>query len=161
MIDYHPDLNVDWLSVFESQTGAGYQGYAYQRGSSGLGGLLSKLLGMVLPIAKSASRAISSEALSASGRMLDDIVAGRSVGDALKDHGNQAYQSLVTRAVNRINQRGAGGSRRKRGETKKSKKKSRKTVKKTKKRVVRKKRRKSGSKKSATKRANPFASWVS
>ena len=142
-INFDADSHVDWMAVFDSQTlqhgSGGFRGYQYQRGASGLGGLLSKLFSLVLPLAKQATRVIGAEALEASGRVVDDLSSGRSLGDSLREQGPRAYKNLVSKAVQRLNQTGGSrkGSKRKRKPAKKPKKKrvirKRKTVKKKKK----------------------------
>jgi len=110
-IPYDPH-SIDWDIVFREQIiqhGSGYyQGYQYQRGASGLGGFLSKLLSIVLPIAKQATRAIGAEALQASGRIVDDLSAGRAFGESIRDHGPKAYRNLIDKAVEKLNQKGSG-----------------------------------------------------
>jgi hypothetical protein len=131
-VPYDPDTAVDWALVFYEQalqSGAGgFRGYQYQRGASGLGGLLSRLLSLVLPIAKEATRSIGTEALVTSGRILDDLSSGRRLGDSLREHGPRAYHSLVDKAVNRLNRTQSGGARRATQEKKKKQAAAKKRV---------------------------------
>ena len=133
-IDYDPD-RIDWQSVFDeqahpAQTGGGFRGYQFQRGGSALGGFLSRLLGYVLPIAKSLGRTVGTEALLASSRVADDFASGTRLSDALRTRGNESYQRLVARAADKL-QSGEGRNPRivkRRVLTKKTTKKPKKAV---------------------------------
>lgn len=111
-VPYDANTSVDWDLVFDQQVvqqgGGGFRGYPYQRGASGLGGLFSKLLSLVLPIAKRATRAIGTEALETTGRIVDDLSSGRNFGESIREHGPRAYHKLVSRAVEKLNQQGSG-----------------------------------------------------
>ncbi len=156
-IPYDPH-SIDWDLVFREQIvqqGSGYyQGYQFQRGASGLGGFLSKLLSIVLPIAKQATRAIGAEALQASGRIVDDLSAGRAFGDSIRDHGPKAYRNLIDKAVEKLNQKG-GGRKKSRAVVKKP----RKTVKK--KRVKKTKKSNKSAKRKRTVAKDIFGKWAS
>lgn len=134
-VEFDPDSSIDWASVFAEQAhseqlGTGFRGYPYQRGSSGLGGLVSKLLGYVLPLAKRMGRSIGTEALLASGRVAEDLSSGEGFSDSVKRRGRESYDKLINRAVSKL-QRGEG-----RGKGAKNKGKS--TVKKRANKIVRK-----------------------
>ena len=166
-IVFDADASVDWGSVFEqqaNQSGAGdlngFHGFRYQRGSSGLGGIFSKLFSMILPVVKRAGRSLGNEALLASGRIVDDLAAGRDIGETLKTRGNESYQSLVRRASQKLQSGGKRG---------RSAAKPRKTVRKTirrrsvKKATSKQKKRINTGKKNATKKrrttADIFSQW--
>ena len=140
---FDPDSSIDWGSVFDQQgyqTGAGdlngFQGFRYQRGSSGLGGIFSKLFSVILPVVKRVGRSLGSEALLASGRLVDDLVTGRELTETLKNRGNESYQTLIQRAARKL-QTGQG-RRKKRAIRKRKVKKSPRSTRKTLKRTVKK-----------------------
>lgn len=112
---FDPDGSVDWESFFTEQSGSnGFRaGSTYQRGSGSFAQLLGKLFMSAVPVLKRVGRSIGREALLASSKVASDISEGRNLLESVKSHGNQGYQQLVEKAVNKLQQSGSGVKRRK------------------------------------------------
>ncbi len=103
-----------------------FRGYAYQRGA-GLGSIFKSLLRVVLPVAKSAGKAIGRQGLRSGIAAAGDILEGRNVGDALASHARAGAANLARKAGKSVGrpkkrgqkkkQRGAGLGRRPQGKT--------------------------------------------
>lgn len=128
-ISYDPDANIDWSTVFAEQAlqtgnGVGFRGFAYQRGSGGVGGLISKLISFILPLAQQVGRSVGTEALLASSRIADDLTQGKPLGESLRLRGRESYKTLAERAAHKLQQ---GSGRERRGNPKKKVEKNAKT----------------------------------
>ena len=105
-----------------NQSGHGINGFVgsrYQRGS-GIGSIFGSLLRSVLPIAKSAGKAIGKEALRTGMSVASDALAGENFKQSLENNARASASRLLNKANRRISskpnkkrrQRGAGlGSR--------------------------------------------------
>lgn len=132
---FDPDGSVDWESFFTEQSGSnGFRaGSTYQRGSGSFAQLLGKLFMSAVPVLKRVGRSIGREALLASSKVATDISEGRNLLESVKSHGNQGYQQLVEKAVNKLQQSGSGVKRRKPRKVTKRKQKAKKKPQKKKK----------------------------
>jgi hypothetical protein len=96
-----------WHATFtNSQRGGGgginpFIGYRYQRGS-GFGNVLKSLFRFILPVAKSAGKAVGLQALETGGQLASDIAEGKDIQSSLKRRGRTAASKLVTKAAKRI-----------------------------------------------------------
>ena len=109
----------------------GFRGDPYQRGR-GLGGFLGRLFRGLLPIAKSAAKAIGKEALKTGVGVAGDVLNNRAdLETSVRSHGKAALGTLVDKAKNYIdridttktaktNSQMGGGRRRGRGAKKSS-----------------------------------------
>jgi hypothetical protein len=99
-----------WTQHF-IQNGAGFRGSQYQRGG-GLGSFFRSIFRAILPVAKTAGKAIGKKALKAGADIASDLVAGRNFKDSLENHGRRATSELLKNASENL--QGAGlGKRRK------------------------------------------------
>ena len=132
---FDPDGSVDWESFFTEQSGSnGFRaGSTYQRGSGSFAQLLGKLFMSAVPVLKRVGRSIGREALLASSKVASDISEGRNLLESVKSHGNQGYQQLVEKAVNKLQQSGSGVKRKKPRKVTKRKQKAKKKPQKKKK----------------------------
>jgi hypothetical protein len=132
-LPYYPTSYNDYLNYYAEQVGRGerninvYRGAAIQRGN-GIGSVFQSLIKFITPlfksgIAKSAGKAILKRGINVGS----DVLAGKSLGEAVKEQTGQAISSLLS---------GTGRRRRKRKSTissaaKKSPRKRRKSSKRT------------------------------
>ncbi len=99
----HPHIGSgSWDNFFHVQSGGGFTGYHYQRGGLGLGSLFSGLLKTVLPVAKSAGKAIAKQALSTGLNVASDVIEGRDPKQSLEQHGRQATAQLIRQGQRRL-----------------------------------------------------------
>lgn len=111
---FDADANIDWATVFADQAsqtgnGNGFRGFAFQRGA-GVGGLISKLISFVLPLAQKVGRSLGAEALLASSRIADDLSEGKPLNESIRNRGKESYKTLVERASRKL-QEGNGRKR--------------------------------------------------
>lgn len=84
-----------------------YAGVRYQRGS-GLGGILSSLGRVAVPLLKKAAATVGKQALSSGVKLAGDIISGRNVKRAVKHRAAEGGEELVKKALKRAQ---SGGSR--------------------------------------------------
>ena len=110
---YNPMSDHDWthyyLSQAANQSGAGFVGMPYQRGS-GLGSFFRGVFRALMPIVKSAGKSIGKQALSTGADMASDNVAGNSIKRVVKRHGRKGAESLLRKAAAKLaeQQEGSG-----------------------------------------------------
>ena len=103
-----------WMNYFmkqAEQSGHGldaFQGLPYQRGY-GLGSFFGRLFRSILPIMKSAGKSVGKEALSMGANVLGDVVRGKDLGQAAKEHGRKAAANLMDKASNQLRTKQSGG----------------------------------------------------
>ena len=93
-----------WESLFKQQIGSGLVGYSgsrFQRGA-GIGNLFSGLMKAILPMAKTAGRAIGKQALVTGVNVANDALQGRNVKEALEQHGKRGAASLLRRGARKL-----------------------------------------------------------
>ena len=98
-VRYVPITEKQWLHHI--QRGAGFSGTPYQRGA-GLGSLFRSLFRAILPIAKTAGKAIGKRALSAGAEIATDLVAGKNFKQSLEQHGKEATSDLLAKASRKL-----------------------------------------------------------
>ena len=131
-----------WLEYYvgqAKQTGhggmTGFQGIPYQRGN-GLGSFFGRLFRSILPVAKnigkSALKTVGKEALHLGANVMNDVVQGRNVKQALKKQGKKSTQKLINRAATVVKNQTGGqlGKRKVSSKITSVKKKARRTNKK-------------------------------
>ena len=117
-VRYVPVTEKEWIQHI--QRGAGFHGTPYQRGA-GLGSLFRSLFRAILPVAKTAGRAIGKRALQAGADIASDMVAGKNLKQSMKTRGRSATADLLKQASNKMR----GGRRRKGSKKKTTKRKQR------------------------------------
>lgn len=112
---------------YMNQAGYGlpyYTGVPYMKGY-GLGGILSGVLRSVVPMFKSAGKAILREGLKTGTGILSDTLEGKNIKEAASQRLSQSAKHLTQRAtnnlVNRLNKTASGRVNRKRKKTTKTK----------------------------------------
>ena len=131
-----------WLEYYvgqAKQTGhggmAGFQGIPYQRGN-GLGSFFGRLFRSILPVAKnigkSALKTVGKEALHLGANVMNDVVQGQNIKQALKTRGKKSTQKLINRAATVVKKQTGGqlGKRKTSSKINSVKTKSRRTNKK-------------------------------
>ena len=104
---YRPETAQTWASLLNQQamqSGHGMPGFVgarYQRGA-GFGSLFSGLLRTVLPLAKTAGKAIGREALRTGASVASDVLAGQDFGSSLKTHSKASAGRLLKKANNHV-----------------------------------------------------------
>ncbi len=101
---YVPVSDEAWLSYYQNQTkqrGSGFVGTAYQRGA-GVGSIFSGLFRALLPLAKSAGKAIGKQALRSGAEIASDVLAGQSLKQSTKRRSKAAAGKLLAQAQKRI-----------------------------------------------------------
>ena len=130
---YTPLSDRAWAQYYASQaaqSGAGFQGMRYQRGA-GLGSIFRGLFRFLLPVAKSAGKAVGKQALATGAQIASDVVAGTDIKTAAKRRARAGAAKLMKRAARKI-QTGKGLGRRPRKKKRATKrKKPRKSIKRT------------------------------
>ena len=114
---YVPVGDRAWAQHF-SQRGGGFHGMPYQRGG-GLGSLFRSIFRAILPVAKTAGRAIGKRALKAGAEMASDLVAGKNFKQSLTHRGKAAASDLLSQAADGL-KGGHLGKRKKRKTPKKT-----------------------------------------
>lgn len=106
-VNFDPNTELDWNAFFagQSQVGRGsyFQGAEFQRGGS-LGGIFRSLMRLLLPIGKE----IGIEGLATSGRLINSILGGEKVDNALKRESKIGLKNLADKASSRLAQSGNG-----------------------------------------------------
>ena len=163
LVYFDPDSSVDWTAFFEpdpNQGGSGgfRAGSIYQRGNGPFSQLLGKLFISAVPLLKRMGVSLGREVMDSSFRVANDVVAGDPFKKSLSRNATNSYNSLVTRAIDNLGQKG-GRRRRRRATTKTKPKKKKKTTKKSKKprkKIAHKKRKLP---KSSTRKRDIFGKW--
>lgn len=107
---YQPESQRAWEVYYlnqATQSGAGFIGMPYQRGA-GLGSFFRGLFRALLPVAKSAGKALGKQALSTGAQIASDVVAGRTIKEATKRRGKAGAATLLRKAATKISQSGRG-----------------------------------------------------
>ena len=97
-VRYVPVSEKQWIAHIQK---GGFLGTPYQRGA-GLGSIFRSLFRAILPVAKSAGRAIGKRALQAGADVATDLVAGKDFKDTLKSRGKEATGDLLGDASKRL-----------------------------------------------------------
>lgn len=113
-VHYTPITENQWIQHY--QRGSGFIGSPYQRGA-GLGSIFRTLFRAILPVAKSAGKAIGKRALKAGAELASDLVAGKNLKESATRRGKEATSELLQRAANKMK----GGRRKRKRGTKKAK----------------------------------------
>uniref|UniRef100_A0A1I7U808 Uncharacterized protein n=1 Tax=Caenorhabditis tropicalis TaxID=1561998 RepID=A0A1I7U808_9PELO len=126
-IYFDPDNSVDWVHFFENevnQDGSGgfRAGSLYQRGNGPFSQLLGKLFISAVPLLKRLGVSVGQEVLDSSLRVANDVATGDSFKQSLSENASKSYNSLVNRAIGKLDQSG-GRPRKKKSITKSVKKK--------------------------------------
>ncbi len=99
-VPFNPQTHEFWKAHY-AQKGAGsapFKGYSFQRGS-GIGNVFSGLLRTILPIAKSAGKAVGKQALRSGVDIASDVLGGRDPGEAVMAHSRAGAAKLVRKAA--------------------------------------------------------------
>ena len=131
---YTPLSDHAWAQYYAgqaTQSGAGFQGLRYQRGA-GLGSIFRGLFRFLLPVAKSAGKAVGKQALATGAQIASDVVGGANIKTAAKRRARAGAAKLMKRAARKI-QTGKGLGRRP-PKKRAARKKPRKSIKRTQKR---------------------------
>ena len=95
-VHYVPINEKQW--IHHIQRGGGFIGVPYQRGA-GLGSVFRSLFRAILPIAKTAGRAVGKRALKAGAEIASDLVSGRDLKSTLKERSSTATADLLNQAA--------------------------------------------------------------
>jgi len=111
---YIPNNEHFWVEYYlaqAEQTGYGMPGFTgipYQRGT-GLGSFFKNLFRAILPIGKSAVKALGREALAAGANIASDVLGGKDLGDAANQHVREAAANTLRKGARTLQQgRGVG-----------------------------------------------------
>jgi hypothetical protein len=105
-----PSSDKHWVQYYiRQQTGKGFVGDPYQRGG-GLGNIFRGLYRFLLPLAKSAGKAVGKQALRTGAHIASDLVAGGDLKKVLKTRGKRGASALLRSAASKLEQ--TGGRRR-------------------------------------------------
>ena len=98
-VRYVPVTEKQWITHI--QHGSGFHGTPYQRGA-GLGSLFRSLFRAILPVAKTAGRAIGKRALQAGADIASDLVAGKNIKQTVQQRGKAAAADLLAEASEKL-----------------------------------------------------------
>ncbi len=87
------------------QSQAVFQGLPYQRGG-GIGNVFRGLLRALLPVAKTAGKALGKQALRTGAAIATDIAEGRDITESATSRGAEALSTMVKRARRKTKKRG-------------------------------------------------------
>jgi hypothetical protein len=105
---YIPASDKFWAQYYaRQQTGRGFDGDPFQRGG-GLGNVFRGLFRFLLPVVKSAGKAIGKQALRSGAQIASDLVAGGDLKKILKKRGKRGASALLRTAAAKLDQTGAG-----------------------------------------------------
>ena len=166
---FDPDNSVDWAHFFENEGNqAGSNGFRagslYQRGNGPFSQLLGKLFISAVPLLKRMGVSVGRELMDSSLRVANDVAAGDSFKQSLSKNANNSYNTLVNRAIGRLDQSGGRRPRRKRTTTTTTTKQKKRVVKKrsvSKVAAKPKKTRKRSLPKSTSQKRDIFGKWQS
>ena len=103
-----PPTDKQWIQHYvNQQNGKGFSGIPYQRGN-GLGSLFRGLFRVLLPVVKSAGRAVGKQALRTGAQIASDLVAGESLKSSVENRGRRGASNLLKKAAAEIKQQGKG-----------------------------------------------------
>lgn len=112
--EYNPEDLQLWLQYYNgqaTQTGyglPGFRGSPYQRGA-GLGSFFRSLFRMAVPVLKTVGKKVGQQALASGANIASDLLQGRSVGEALEEHGKAGASKLLRQAGDALGgQKGSG-----------------------------------------------------
>ena len=97
-VRYVPITEKEWTVHIQR---GGFIGVPYQRGT-GLGSIFRTLFRAILPIAKTAGKAIGKRALQAGADVATDLISGKKLKDTLKVRGKQATGDLLDKAAKKL-----------------------------------------------------------
>jgi hypothetical protein len=86
-----------WIQYYTkqgNQHGGAFIGMPYQRGA-GLGSIFRSIFRAILPMAKSAGRAVGKQALKSGANIASDLLSGRDLKETLETHGKAAAAGLL------------------------------------------------------------------
>ena len=101
---YVPVSDKSWLTYYQNQakqTGSGFVGSPYQRGA-GIGSVFSGFFRALLPLTKSAGKAVGRQALQSGADIVSDVLAGENFKQTTKRRGKAAASSLLAQAQKRV-----------------------------------------------------------
>lgn len=98
-VEYQPGSTENWAEFF--QTGDGFHGMQFQRGA-GLGAIFRSIFRTLMPLAKSAGKAIGRQALETGASIASDVVAGESARESVEKHGRTGAANLLRKAAKRM-----------------------------------------------------------
>lgn len=107
---YIPDSDRVWTQHYLRQSGAGFVGIPYQRGS-GLGSFFRGIFRALMPIVKSAGKSIGKQALTAGANIASDVVAGKTIKGAVNRHGRKGAEALLKKAAAELAKQEGTGKR--------------------------------------------------
>ena len=93
-VRYVPITEKEWSLHIQR---GGFVGVPYQRGA-GLGSIFRAIFRAILPVARSAGKAVGRKALSAGAAMASDLLDGRSVRETFENRGRRAASDLLREA---------------------------------------------------------------
>lgn len=105
--------NEDWDYFYQGQAAQsghgipGFAGAAYQRGG-GIGNFLGRLFRFILPVAKTAAKAVGKQALASGAEIVGDVARGRNFAESAKEHGRDALGALADKTGAYMKQKGSG-----------------------------------------------------
>ena len=103
-IVYIPSNERVWAQYYQTQaaqTGAGFVGIPYQRGS-GLGSLFRGIFRTVLPVAKSVGKSVGKAALTTGAQIASDVIAGKNVKESAEERGRAAASDLLDKVITNL-----------------------------------------------------------
>jgi len=109
-VEFIPEDQKTWELFFlndVNQSGhgmLGFQGTRYQRGA-GIGNFFGGLLRSILPMVKSAGKAIGKQALHTGLNVASDALSGRNVGESFEEHAKTGTRNLLSKAEVRLNKK--------------------------------------------------------
>ncbi len=111
-----PDANDCKMYYLRNQNGgtlSGFHGARIQRGY-GLGSFFKSIVRVALRLVKKGVNAIGKKAMETAVNVGQDVLAGKSVKQAVTSRGRQAVNDLAKQGVNNVKHQIGGGSKRKR-----------------------------------------------
>jgi len=108
---FKPHDQKTWEIFFHNQTVQtghgmlGFHGTRYQRGA-GIGNIFGGLLRTILPMVKSAGKAVGRQALKTGMNVASDVIGGRNIGESFDEHAKAGTQHLLNRGVEKLKQGG-------------------------------------------------------
>jgi len=109
-VQFQPQSEAYWKAHF-AQRGAGltpFYGVPYQRGGAGFGAIFRGLLRAVMPLAKSAGKAIGRQALRTGRDIAGDLLEGGDPRQTIETHVRKGGAKLIRRVGRRAKQTGRG-----------------------------------------------------
>ncbi len=120
-VQFNPQSDAFWRGHFAQRGGviSSFQGFPYQRGA-GLGSVFRSLLRAILPIAKTAGKAIGKQALRSGMGFAGDVLEGANVKESAIRHAKSGGAQLLHKVRKKLKgpkkgQKGGGIGKAKRG----------------------------------------------